>query len=184
MLATVVVGRAPSGARADELTVPVRLQAELVVKVANYDRNLPERAAGLVTVLVVVRPSVPESEQASAQFLRAMQTFERIAGLPHSEEALSYAGPGSLAASIKAKKASIVYLPPGFALDEIASIAKALEGTSVLTVAGVGSFVPRGVVLGFETVSAKPRLLCHLGQARKQNVAFRAEVLKLMKVFE
>ena len=39
-------------------------------------------------------------------------------------------------------------------------------------------------VLGFDLVSGKSKLLCHLGQAKKQHVAFKAEVLKLMKVYE
>jgi len=39
-------------------------------------------------------------------------------------------------------------------------------------------------VLGFELVSSKPRLLVHLSQARKQNVDFRAEVLKLVQIYQ
>jgi len=44
--------------------------------------------------------------------------------------------------------------------------------------------VPRGIVLGFDLVGGKPKMLVNLGQARKQHVAFMAEVLKLAKVFE
>ena len=44
--------------------------------------------------------------------------------------------------------------------------------------------VPKGAVLGFDLVSGKPKLLVHLTQAKKQNAAFKAEALKLMKVFE
>jgi hypothetical protein len=39
-------------------------------------------------------------------------------------------------------------------------------------------------VLDFDLISDKPKLLVHLGQARKQKVAFGAEILKLMQVHE
>ena len=45
-------------------------------------------------------------------------------------------------------------------------------------------YVPGGIVLGFDVVSGRPKLLVHLTQAKRQNVALRAEALKLMRVFE
>jgi hypothetical protein len=44
--------------------------------------------------------------------------------------------------------------------------------------------VPAGIVLGFDVVSGRPKLLVNLTQAKRQNVSLRAEALKLMKVYE
>jgi hypothetical protein len=40
------------------------------------------------------------------------------------------------------------------------------------------------VVLGFDLVSGRPKLLVNLTQAKKQKVDLAAEILKLMKVYE
>jgi hypothetical protein len=48
----------------------------------------------------------------------------------------------------------------------------------------MADYVPAGIVLGFDLVSGRPKLVVNLSQARRQHVDFRAEVLKLMKVYE
>src|SRR5438874_366246 len=53
---------------------------------------------------------------------------------------------------------------------------------ALLTASAVASQVTLGIVLGFDLVSGKPKLLVHLGQARRQHVDLSAEVLKLMRV--
>jgi hypothetical protein len=57
-------------------------------------------------------------------------------------------------------------------------------GVDVLSATGVPDYVPSGIVLGFDVVSGRPKLLVHLTQARLQKVELRADLLKLMKVFE
>lgn len=50
--------------------------------------------------------------------------------------------------------------------------------------AAVDSYVAGGAILGFELVSGRPRMVLNLGQAKKQGVAFRAQVMKLMRIVE
>ena len=64
------------------------------------------------------------------------------------------------------------------------AIAAALAGLDVLSVAAVASDVPRGIVLGFEVASGKPKLVIHLTCARRQNVAFKPGLLRLARVIE
>jgi hypothetical protein len=66
----------------------------------------------------------------------------------------------------------------------IEGIRDALSGISVLSVGAVADYALRGAVLGFDLVSGKPKIVCNLTQAKKQDVAFKAEVLKLMRVIE
>ena len=44
--------------------------------------------------------------------------------------------------------------------------------------------VPKGIVLSFDLVSGKPKIVVHLGQAKRQDVQFKAELLKLARVIE
>jgi hypothetical protein len=161
----------------------VARQAELLVRVAAYDRNLPARAAGTVRILLLENPEDADSRSVAAQMAAALHHFDKIAGLPYEISTMSFPGSAEVAAKCKAEHISIVYVAP--ALDaKIASLVGALDGVDVLSVASLARYVNQGVVLGFDLVSGKPTLVIHLTQARKQNVSIGAEVLHLMKVIE
>jgi hypothetical protein len=63
-------------------------------------------------------------------------------------------------------------------------MATALVGVDVLTAGATRSFVREGIVVGFDLVGGKPKLLVHLGQARKQNVKLTARFLNLVEVVD
>ncbi len=170
--------------RADEVAVPLTLQAELLAKVAGYDKNLPARAGAVVHTLIVTKSGSGDSARTAAGILNGLKAQGAIAGLAHDEAVVVFTDATGLAQTCRDKHAAIVYLTQGFSDDEIASVAKGLEGADVLSAGAVAGFVPKGIVLGFDLVSGKPKLLVHLGQAKKQNVALSASVLKLMTVYE
>jgi hypothetical protein len=174
---------ASRAASAEEVAVPMKLQAELLGKVAGYDKNLAARAGDKVHVLIVTKPGDQGSASVATHIRRELQGLPDIGGLPHDEAVTAWAGADALARTIKTSKIAIVYFTPGFR-DDVDDIARALAGANVLSASAVAEYVPKGIVLGFDLVSGKPKLLCNLTQAKKQDVAFRAEVLKLMKVFE
>ena len=170
-------------AMADEVAVPPRLQAELLARVAGYDRNLARRAGDVVRVLLVAKPSNPESTRIVAQMRTALGEVDRVGDLPHEESIVSFENATGIAAACRAQRASILYFGPGFG-DDIDALRGALDGVDVLSVTAVADYVPRGIVLGFDLVSSRPKLLVNLTQARRQGIAFRADVLKIMKVYE
>ncbi len=171
-------------ASAEDVAVPVALQAELLVKVAAYDKNLKPRAGDKVRVAIVVKADESESEQVAAQMKKALNSKDRIAGLPHEVTTIEYSNASALAKLIKSKHVAIAYFTSGFSSGEIQAIASALDGADVLSAGAVAKYVPKGMVLGFDLVSGKPRLLVHLTQAKRQNVALSSSVLKLMKVYQ
>jgi hypothetical protein len=169
----------PEPVRADQ--VPVRVQAELLVKVAAYDERLVARP-GERQVLLFMSPHHVDDE-ATAKLMRSeLGAFARIAGKPHKEELVRYQDPAELADACRKRDAAIAYLAPGVG-PSIAAIAAALNGVQVLTVAALPEYVKLGAVLGFDLVSGKPKLLVHLEQARRQQVAFTPELLRLAKVY-
>ncbi len=170
-------------ARAEDIAVPVELQAELFTKVAAYDKNLAARAGDRVRVLIVSKKDDPASVQVAAQMKKALGAINVIGGLPHEETELAFSGAAAVADHCKAQRIAIAFFASGFT-DDAATIAKAFDGADLLTVAAAPAAVPKGIVLGCDLVSGKSKLLFNLGQAKKQNVALRPEALKLMKVFE
>lgn len=173
---------APAIARGEEVPVPVNLQADLLYMIAGHDQNLPARAGSEVRVLILVKPG-EQASRAAAQFKAAAAAGKpKVAGLPHSEEIVPFENAAALAEACKARGASIVYLAPGFTGAEATAIGKALEGGNVLTAAAQPGLVNQGVVLGFDLVGGRAKLLVDLTQAAKQRVSFSPEVLGLMAV--
>ena len=170
----------PSGA--DQVVVPLELQAELLAKVASYDRNMAARAGDRLQVLLVSRPSDAESVRVVTRMQNALRSLPQIGGLPHDEQTIQFTTAAELARHCRAQHIAILFLGPGHGGD-VPAIRDALAGVDVLSVSPVPEYVEHGIVLGFDVVSGKPRLLVNLGQARLQHVALRAEVLKLMKVY-
>jgi hypothetical protein len=168
---------------ADEARVPPRLQAELLAKVAAYDGKFAARAQGTALVLIVVAPGVADSERFGAQIRAELGKQPRIGGVEHMEDVVRYSSPAELSRVCRDRKPAIVYLGPGLT-EQAPGIAEALVGLDVISVAALPNDVARGIVLGFEVVSGKPKLLVHLLQARRQNVAFKPELLRLARVIQ
>jgi YfiR/HmsC-like len=163
--------------------VPIGLQVQLLDKIAAYDRKLPERSGGRVRLMVVSRAGSAESERASAQLHATLAATPSLGGYPHDDSDLKFVSAEALAAACRSGRVSILYFTPGFK-DDLQAIRAALDGVSVLSVSTVGTYVQGGIVLGFDLISGKPRLLFNLTQAKRQNVAMRPEVIRLMRVYE
>jgi hypothetical protein len=167
-------------AQADEIAVPLGLQTELLSRVAAYDKNLEARAgAELLQLLVLRKPQEPRSVGAAEQLVAALGELPLFAGRAHRREVADYAGPAGVAELCRERRVAVLLLTPGFGADEVAAIARALEGTSVLTFSPVAAHVRRGVVVGFDLVSGRSKILVNLAQAAKQSVAFRSDLLNL-----
>jgi hypothetical protein len=177
-LALVLMACGGSSALAAEPTVPVARQVALMIATAGSDRNMASRAGGKVKVLVVSRGNDGPSQRIVASFLSALGGQPRIAGLPHEESRATFTSPAALADTCRAERIAIVYLTPSLD-DEVAAIARALDGVSVMTVSGSVDVVGKGVVIGFDLVSGRPQMVINLGQARRQSVQFDGAVLRL-----
>jgi hypothetical protein len=166
---------------ADEVQVPEGLQAELLARLLPYDRNFQARAGSSVDVVILVKAGNARSKISAAQLARRLSAFDHIGPLPLKAEILQYESASALAKACGARRTSLVYVAPGFD-HEVTEIGSALSSVNVLSAAGVPTYVPSGVVVGFELTSGRPRMLINLAQARRQKVEFRAAVLNLMKV--
>jgi hypothetical protein len=168
---------------ADFVPVPLDRQAELLARVAAYDRNMAARAGDRVRVLVVSHQNDRESMGLAKRMEAALRSLPDIAGMAHEESIVSFTNAADLAGQCRLQHFAIIYLGSGLG-DQVPAIRQALEGVDVLSVAAVPEYVEAGIVLGFDSLSGKPKILIHLTQARRQHVDLRAELLKLARVFE
>jgi len=147
---------------AESSGLPASVQAELMGKLAGYDRNFAARAA--------------------LEVKGALSRLSTVGALPHEEQVVNFSNAGALADAVRSRKAAIVYFGPGFD-KQLPAIRGAFSSLDVLTIGSVPDYVPNGIVLGFDLVSGHPKLLINVDQAKKQQVSIPASVLKLMKVF-
>jgi hypothetical protein len=167
---------------AESMPVPTSAQAELIAKLAGFDRNFAARAGGKAVIILAAMPGDADSMSAALEMKAAFARLPTVGNLPHEELVVTQSGPAALAELVRSKRAAIVYLGPGFD-KQIPAIRDALSSLDVLSVGALPRYVPSGIVLGFDLVSGRPKLLIQVVQARKQKVAFPASVLSLMKVY-
>lgn len=170
------------GARAAAMSVPAAAQAALLSKLVGFDRNYAARAGGKAVILIAAVPDDAESNSAALEMKAALARIPKVGDLPHEEQIVPFSSAAALADLVRTRKAAIVYFGPGFD-KHVPALRDALSPLNVLSVGAVPSYVPDGIVLGFDLVSGRQKLLIHVVQARKQNVAFPASVLNLMKVY-
>jgi hypothetical protein len=168
---------------AHNMSVPTSAQAELIAKLAGFDRNFAARAGGKAVIILAAMPNDAESMSAALEMKAALARLPKVGDLPHEEHIVVYGSAAALVDLVRSKRASIVYFGPGFD-KHVPALRDAFSSVNVLTVGGVPTYVPDGIVLGFDLVSGRPKLLVHLTQARKQQVSFPASVLNLMKVHQ
>ncbi len=169
------------GAAAADVEVPAELQVALLRKVVRFERGFVERAGAAVVLLLVVRAGSERSERAAAQLGKALEDVRDLAGRPLRVDVVRYETPAALRAAALGGRAALVCLTPG--LDgEVGAIAGALDGVPAITVGADGADVDRGAVLGFELVSARPKIVINVGQARRQGLDWNSELFRLARV--
>ena len=173
----------PGSARAVEPEVPLRLQTSLLDRVIPFDRNFALRVHGQLSVAVVVDNTNPDSTRVGAQLLGELGALSTLGNYPVTTSRVSFSDVQQLVDECKRLRAGIIYITPGLRV-AIPRLAGAFEGLRVLTVGTLPEQARSGLVLGFAEHSGKPRVLVNLGEARKQQVDFRADFLRMAEVLE
>lgn len=173
----------PQRGAAQEIAVPLPLQATLLVKAAALDWNLPARAGARVNLVIVEKAGIADSHRAALQLKAALETQQKLAGLPLAIRIATFVDAPKLAVTCRDERVSILHFSSGFESSEIRAIAEALAGGDVLSVAAVAADVQEGIVLGFDLVSGKPKILANLKQARRQNVQLASGLLSVAQVY-
>ncbi len=164
-----------------DVPVPAKLQAQLIAKIAAFDRNFPDRAGANALILVVWKPGDSDSSQFAQQMASELGSLPDVGGLAKTVDVIPFAGAAALAATIKDRKAAIVYLSADLDHDA-GAVAAALAGGDVLSVGATGAFAEAGTVIGFDLVGGKPKIVANLASARTQHVSLKAEFLRLTRV--
>lgn len=182
-VAAMALAAAATAHASEDVTVPARVQAQLLVAVASFQSNMNLALDGSVQILVLTKDDDPSSERVARQLVGALGEMKKIARHPHHELVEPFRDAATVAATCRERRISVVYLSPGLG-GAIPAVAQALRGTAVLTTGSVAGFVSRGVVLGFDLVSGRSEMLLNRTQMKALNVQFPQTLFQLMRIVE
>jgi hypothetical protein len=183
LLVVAILSLPASSVRAEDPAVPLQLQADLTAKLIEYAQAPSAQGLTTMRIGILVRSGSVESQHFGSEIKAIFGRMATIAGLAHEEVVITWSTPAAFAEEARRRQLFAVYVTPGLR-GEVPAIARALEGTPIISVAAIDTYVAGGAILGFELVSGRPRMVLNLPQARKQGVAFRAQVMKLMRIVE
>jgi hypothetical protein len=167
--------------RADDPSVPLQLQVELSAKILEYVEEPPLLSLDRVRIGIVVKAGSPESTHAGAELKVTFDHVGPVGGRAHEQSIVDWSGAAPLIERAHREGLIVLYFTPG--LDaEVRVVARALEGQRLITIAAVDSYVSDGMILGFELVSGHPKMIFNLAQSRRQGVALRAAIMKLVRI--
>jgi len=181
--AVAAAAAAPAAAPAPppDLSATYAAEAVLLAKVAPYDSSFAARAGDGVEIGILTRADSIGSNAAGAALQAELGRVGSIGGLPHEEVLLPYSDAPALVTACRLRRVAILVVTPSFG-PELDKVRAALDGMDILTVAAAPADVSRGLVLGFEVVDGKPRMLLNRAEALRHNVKFRSDVVRLMKI--
>ena len=155
---------------ADDL--PLALQVQLLQKTSAYITSLQPGETGKVKVLVVYPgDKVSRSSETVANTINQAGQLGR-----HPAEAKTVPL-ASLKATLATEKPQVLWVSPETDDKGVTALMEAVGSSNIVTVSAVSAHVKQGVILGFDLLEAKPRILVHLKQARAQNVVFLSGLL-------
>jgi len=174
----------PASAHADEL--PARNQALLLLRVLAYDRNLPQRASGAVTVAVVFRPGDRGSEERRTALLAAFEEVAHdvvVAGLPVKVEAVPYRDAADFEGRLEASRPALAYVDPSLQ-KVVPEIVLATRRRGVLTADGSRGLVEAGLSVAVVAQSGRAGLVVNLKASRQEGADLDAALLAVSDVIK
>ncbi len=165
-------------AHAQEMDVPVALQAALFAKVVAFDRNAPGPSAR-VRIAIVYQSGNRSSHDAAREMLRALR------GATAGERTIDVVKVDldrqSLAAALAAYAPYAVYVAPLRSVD-IVDVVTPLRAAQVRSFTGVIAYVLAGLAVGVRARSDRPHLVVNIAAARAEGAEYQAAFLNLAEV--
>jgi hypothetical protein len=167
--------------RAQESGVPIALQVELLGRVLWYERGLQKSPDKELRAVIVERAADAASKLAAAQLIAQLERVKQLGGKRVAARRVVFDSAEQIGRVVQEQRAYLACLTPG--LGKVAAeLARVFAARGVFSVSTQGADTARGIVLGFELESGKPRILLNLTQARAQKLDFNAQLLRVVQV--
>jgi hypothetical protein len=145
--------------------------AEQLLKVVSYDRNLAARTPDGLRLLILFAPGIEASRNGAALFQKEVATLTREPSelAPAATEMSPFASGADLYRDLVSKKISAVYVAEGFGAT-LPEVVGAAEDAGVMTLAGSAEDVARGLVAGILRQGDARKIVVNMGAAERSGV--------------
>jgi hypothetical protein len=160
--------------------VPLDVQLPAFLKALSFDRSLavPD---GELTIGVVFDPAHEGSESAKDRLIEIHRELTRIRVKGHAVHLVAVPfGPRASLAAAGAEVLLVAPLPPS----AVESLARQSEASDLLTFSTEPSYVDRGLAMGMEMDSGRPRFVVNLAAAASAGASFESSFLNLCRIVE
>ena len=181
-----VFGLSTGHASAQDDPVPVSVQIQIMVKVLNFDRKLPERLGGRLTVGVLYqsryRTSANVGEEVCGTVMGLPQSaLGTLQSLQISCVVIDLDETPDIAAALKRERIQVLYVSPlrAYRLEDLVAVTRSAQ---VTTLTGVPRYVEGGLAIGVDMKGDRPEIVVNLAASRAEGADLNAQLLKLARV--
>jgi hypothetical protein len=169
----------------DEMPVKAELQVKLLLKVLTYDRQLEIKAGNELVIGIVSSPTSSASAKATADVSTELFKYlsKTVKQLKLQFFLHDYANAEKLAAWVKAKKISVLYVSPGNEKN-LPAILTFSQQNKVTTMTGVPEYVRKGVAVGIGARQSRPQVLINLSSTKREGSEFDASLLRIAEIIK
>lgn len=186
LLLTGLFGLPARRASAQDEPVPVPMQIQIMVKILNFDRKLPERLGGRLTVGVIYQGRYRTSANVGGEVCGTMMGLPQsalgsLSSLQLSCVKIDLDETPDLAAALRRERIQVLYVSPlrAYRLEDVVAVTRPAQITSMT---GVPRYVEAGVAIGVDMKGDRPEIMINLGASRAEGADLNAQLLKLARV--
>ena len=170
---------------AQDMPVPVGLQARIFIKVLLFDRTYERRAEDGIVVAVLYQEGFRRSFLAAEEFAEATADWgEQTSGtVTFRCVFIDVNRMGALSEALTSAGADILYVAPLRSYD-IGRIARAARDLRLPAYTGVPEYLTAGLAVSLDLRDDKPRILINLKAAKEAGAEFGSQILNLARIVE
>lgn len=170
---------------AQDMPVPIDIQAPLLLKVLKYEKTLGQRAGDEIVIGVLFQKKFRDSLNARDGFVDAMDGagLSELLGRPTRRVDVEVVNATELDAILESEDIDILYVTPLRAAS-LASVVEAAAANNTLTLSGVPDYVENGVMVGVTERRGRPAILLNLATASVAGITFSSQLLKVAQLVD
>ena len=161
------------------VTVPIALQAQLLMRATKFERNFNEKLSGTPSELVIgilYQKRYRFSARSKTVFEESIRAIK--SAYPVRLVAIELEEGMNIPTSTEWENLSILYFTPMRGVD-VEEILQKNQKHSVLSCSGVTEYGEKGITITFDLVHDRPKFIINRNSADKENCDFSAQLLNL-----
>jgi hypothetical protein len=168
---------------AQDIAIPVEVHVPLLMKILNFDRNLPMKVQKQVVVGVLYQERYRTSAHVAEEVRAALAGLpeDTLGGFSIQAVPIDLDQADDLGAALTRRRLHVLDVAPIRAVD-LEMVARASRTAQILTLTGVPRYVETGLAVGIDRRGERPQIVVNVEASRREGADFTAQLLKLARI--